>query len=436
LTPADRKTRARLLTAAAVVLLAAAVLFIYRDAARSAFFNDDYHWLQNGRAFDAASLLRIDRYARFYRPVVEVYFAIGTRLFGCDPRPFHLLAIALHLLMALLVFLFGRALTGRPWIGALGAFLFAVQPGYVEAVAWVSAISEQLAAIFFVLTLWLHLRFLAKPGAGRYALALAAFALCHLTHESAATLLPMMVALEAALLAQAGTRVSRQLCARSVRRYVPFALLLGAWLLTAYAVSTRMDLVQEGHYRIGWHAVRHALDYVVSLYVGKRSIASYALILAVCAVLVVRGTPRARFFLAWMLVTLVPFSFFTWGNAGRYLYLPAAGFALLLAEGIGRLHEALRAPLPRRAAFAITAAAALGIAVRFGVFATRGSSDFLGRTRPYEAYVAAIRRLNPPPQHGGVVYVGAEHAKEVPALYRDAAAQAAFCEDGIRAEVR
>jgi len=37
------------------------------------------------------------------------------------------------------------------------ALFFAVQPGFVEAVAWVGAITDLLPALWYLLTLWMHL---------------------------------------------------------------------------------------------------------------------------------------------------------------------------------------------------------------------------------------------------------------------------------------
>jgi len=422
--------------AAGALALAAAVVFVYQDAARSYFFNDDFQWLQSAYRFDAANFVRIERYDHFYRPVIEIYFYLGHRFFGCDASSFHLLSISIHLLVTLFVFLFALALTGRRSFAALAALFFALQPGYVEAVAWVGAITDQLPALWYILTLWLHLLFLQRRGAWLYALSLASFVTCLLTHESSATLLVMMLALEAAVVWDARAPIPWRTLARRAWRYAPFVLLLAGYLAIEYVVNTRSYVVKEGHYRFGWHAVPHALDYIVSLYVGKRILVSYVLVVAACAALLVRGTPRVRFFVVWMLVTIAPASFFTWGNAGRYLYLPAAGFALLLAEAVMKGHAILLRRLTPRSALAITGVVVVGLVARFGVFAAKGSHDFRERTRPYEAYAAALRRGNPAPRPGEVVYVGRKDAEPIPELYREPAARVVFCTDNLRVEIR
>jgi hypothetical protein len=71
---------------------------------------------------------------------------------------------------------------------------------------------------------------------------------------------------------------------------------------------------------------------VVALQVGKRTVVDYSLIVASVATLLVWGTNRMRFFVVWIVVTLLPVLLFTTGIASRYLYVSAAGLALLLAD--------------------------------------------------------------------------------------------------------
>src|SRR6266852_4396663 len=80
------------------LLIVAVVGFIYRAAIVSFLFNDDFNWFDEARRFAFANLFHLDRYNHFYRPVVEIYFYLGHRLFACQPLPFHLLSVGIHLL--------------------------------------------------------------------------------------------------------------------------------------------------------------------------------------------------------------------------------------------------------------------------------------------------------------------------------------------------
>jgi hypothetical protein len=403
------------------------VAIIYHSAAVSYFSNDDFNWLASAPTFRLANVIRLDRYSHFYRPVIEIYFHIGRQLFGCNPLPFHVLNIGIHLVNTLLLFLFARALTDRLSFAGLTALLFCVQPGYTEAVAWVSAVSELLPATWFLLTLWLHLAVLRGRGAQFYALSLVTFVTCLLTHESSAVLLPMMIALEATL--------SWSFDWRRALRYAPFALFLAGYLAIEAIVNSRSYVVQEGHYAFGWHAVPHALQYVVSLYVGPSRVISYYLVAAAAAALLWFGGARTRFFVVWIFVTLAPVSFFTWGNESRYLYLPAAGFALLLADLLQKAEMRLASwgsPTVARAGLIV---AVVLLSVRFSVFAEKGSEDYRKRTLVFERYSAAVRYAAAS-SGGREITVAPEEVAGFPERYRDAAAQVVLCESDIHVIVR
>ncbi|PYQ93095.1 MAG: hypothetical protein DMF96_31065 [Acidobacteria bacterium] len=327
-------------------------------------------------------------------------------------------------------------MTGNRFAAALTAMLFCVQDGYVEAVAWVAAITDLLPSLWYLLAMWLHLLFLQRARFVFYVGTMAAFIACALTHESSATLLAMMLALEATLITERHAPVDAKSIAGRALWYVPFAALLAGSLAITYVVNSRSYLIREGHYRFGWHAVPHALQYILSLYIGPRIVASYVAIVLVTAALLWRGTPRARFFVAWIFVTIAPYSFFTWGNVSRYLYLPAAGFALLLADLIVQAEIVAGTWIPRRMARAAAAALGCALAVRFAVFAEKSTMSFRERTRPYERLVAAARNANPAVAPGGSAYVDAADLEDIPEMYRNVAASAAYCRSDIHIVAR
>jgi hypothetical protein len=190
--------------AGGALLIAAAAFVIYRAAIVSYLFNDDFNWFDDAHRFAFANLVHLGRYNHFYRPVVEIYFFVGQRLFGCAALPFHLASVLIHLVNTLILFLFARELTGDRRFACLTALLFVTQPGYYEAVAWIAAITDLLPGLWYLLALWLWLRFLRRGGVASYGGGLAAFTACLLTHESSATLLPMLVALDVTVRAGSG----------------------------------------------------------------------------------------------------------------------------------------------------------------------------------------------------------------------------------------
>jgi hypothetical protein len=408
------------------------VTFLYRAAIGSYLFNDDFNWFQDARRFAFSNLFHLERYNHFYRPVVEIYFYVGRRLFGCSAQAFHVVSVALHLVNTLVVYLFARDLAARRDFGFLSALLFCTNPGYYEAVAWVAAITDLLPAVWYLLTLWLFLRFLRADADGTpsrrawYAAALATFLLCLLTHESSATLLPMLGALEIARRAEQRGRFDAWWLRSAVLRYLPFAVLLAGSLTIAFVVNSRSYLVREGHYALGWHAVPHMLQFILSLYVGPRSMLSYAAIVSVTILLLWKGSPRVRFFVVLLFATLAPASFFTWANVSRYLYVPAAAFALLLAAGLLALERAAATVVSQARARRLTAALAAAMAIRFSVYAEKSARTFRDQTAPYARFVSAVRRADPTGRSTEVALRAAD-VVDIPVRYYDDAAGVAFC---------
>jgi hypothetical protein len=421
---------------AAATILVAAIVTLYAGSTRGYFFDDDFHWLAQSQSFALANVFDLSRYDHFYRPIIELYFFVGLSLFGCAPLSFHLTSIAIHLATTAVVYRFARELSSLWWFGWLSALFFAVQPGLTDAVTWIGAITDQLPVLWFVLTLVLHLWYRRRGGAARYLATLLVFAVCHLTHESAATLLPMMALTDLTFVTSGGLRERVRGTMRRWRSYVPFTAVLVAFLAIAYVVNTRSYLVQEGFYAFGWHAVPNILNYILWLYVGQRRLLDYVATVAVLAALVVWGTPRMRYSIAWIVVTLLPVSFFTWDNAPRYLYLPAVGFALLVADLIIALNAGARTRLTPRLAGALTVAVVALLAGRFAVFAKRAADSFPARTLAYERFVTELRRANPEATSGGTVFIDQRYLEGVPELYREPAARVGLCLPDLRLEMR
>lgn len=350
--------------------------------------------------------------------------------------PFHLASLGIHFLNTATVFFFARRLSGSMRYGALSVLLFVVQPGYVQAVAWVAAITDLLGAFWYLLTLLLYLRFLQTRESWVYAATLGTFTACLLTHESSVTLLAMMIALEALSAFRSGRGYETMRVRALLARYAPFAVLLAGFLVVAYVVNSRSYLVREGYYAIGFHAIRNVFHYVVALYVGQRTIVDYSLIVAAVGALLLWGTNQMRFLVLWIVVTLSPVLLFTWGIASRYTYVPAAGFAMLLAEVILAAETGAAHWIDRRTARIVFTAVAVFLAIRFAAFAQEGSEGFRLSTAPYQQLVARIRSDNSLVPPDRTVYVAPSLVAAIPEIYRDAVAETALCTQDVRLAVR
>ena len=305
------------------VLVGASLLFyVSRGAAGGFFAADDFHFLTTARDGSWDHILAIGDGDRFYRPVVQFWFAGAVRVCGQSAPCFHLLHLAAHGLAGTLLFALVYYVSRNRLLSSLTTIVFMVSPGYAEAVLWVSCATEVLSALFLLATVLLCLR-AADTGRRRTWMLAAASALGAVFSHEAGTALFLLVP---AFLWLTGRR-------RSIRvaNLWPFAAVGLTFALALVVANWRNPLLTEGDYKLGLHMIRNGLDYLVSLYIGPHAAAGYVtMALAVFAV-VAAGPSSARLGATWMLLSMVPFLGFVSGTTSRYLYAPTMGFAWMVA---------------------------------------------------------------------------------------------------------
>jgi hypothetical protein len=84
---------------------------------------------------------------------------VDCQLYGLNPAGHHLTNLAFHIANTLLLFLLLQRMTGALWRSACVAALFAWHPLHVESVAWASERKDVLSTFFFLLTLWVYVRY-------------------------------------------------------------------------------------------------------------------------------------------------------------------------------------------------------------------------------------------------------------------------------------
>lgn len=131
-----------------------------------------------------------------WHPLTSVLHMLDVQLFGLNPAGHHAMSLAFHVLNALLLAGVLFRLTGAWWRSAAVSAFFALHPLRVESVAWISERKDVASALFFLLTIEAYRRWVERPGAGRYALLIAAFALGLLSKPMLVTLPFVLVLLD------------------------------------------------------------------------------------------------------------------------------------------------------------------------------------------------------------------------------------------------
>jgi hypothetical protein len=386
---------------------------LYRPTLDAYLLNDDFQWLVNARRFSAGQLFDISSREHFFRPAVEVYFFVVTSIFGQEPRTLRVLNLVLHSINLVLFTALMLRLSRSGLIVALTVVLFSTLPAYGEAVSWVSSVTVLLGTMFYLIAVIAHLRYLDTAQDRFRWLSLAAFVAAIGSHESAMTVPVALVMVDAFGVPLRATLRSRAWWAGAMRRYWPFFLVLAAYLSLELAINRSNYVVVEGRYRVGSHIFTNAFRYMTSLYVGRNTWPSYAMLIVVLGAIVTWGARLPRTLVLLLLLVLVPVLPFTWGNASRYTYLPSMLFAALaaclLAAGRDRLAKRSRAT-----AWMLLICATGFLLIRFGRWSVEAARDHRQVTRASETCARALRT--------GAVPSGANVSAcdGVPSAYRQA----------------
>jgi len=302
----------------------------------------------------------------YYRPLATLCFLFCYQIFGPVAFGFHLVSFLLNAAEVIVLFLFAAQLLGDRIAAFAAAGLFALHPVHVEAVAWISDVTDLEVTLFYLLTVSFFLR-IATPRGGRRIWAEAAmtasFVLAIFSKEQALTL-PLL-----AVVYEHFYRPDRAETTRSqkVLRYAPLWLvslgyvLLRIRLMGAFAHATRMHTLDLRETLLS--AVALVGQYLGILLWPMRLSAFHTFrasnsffempvlagvaALVLCAYLFFVLWKRARqasFGFLWLLLTLTPVLNAGWMSAyvfgERYVYLPSVGFCLVAGWACAALWQA------------------------------------------------------------------------------------------------
>ena len=116
----------------------------------------------------------------YWCPLTWLSLMLDVSVWGAGvahPEGFHATNVLLHIANVVLVYLLLQALTRQTGRSLLVAALFAMHPLRVESVAWITERKDVLAVFFGLLALAAYVRHVRAPGAGRFLLVMAFYAL-------------------------------------------------------------------------------------------------------------------------------------------------------------------------------------------------------------------------------------------------------------------
>ena len=289
----------------------------------------------------------------FYRPVFNWGLGICYLPLGLNPLPFRLSVILLYGVNSALVVWIAHKATGSRAGAMVAGLVFAAHPAYGEAVGWISALLEQLCAVFFLSSVLFFDRAARKYPENNHRMALTLSVVCmalSLGSKEMGIVIPAIVVYWDWNLHRPrwGRRFIRGALSR-IRLWLPFVVLALAYLamrvtilggIGGYGTAKHFNFGVADNHLV--HYLYFLLDPLPTTWLD-RSAGGKALTVALAAIVGAAGywrfagLPRCRGALlggGWFLICWLPVSTLL---RTQYLFLPSIGFAVAVGAVLGPL---------------------------------------------------------------------------------------------------
>jgi len=160
------------------VLLGVAIFAVYGQALHFGFitFDDDVYVTQNrhvqaGLTAEGFAWAFQTGLSSHWHPLTWLSHMTVCQFFATDPAAHHAANIVLHFLNTVLLFGVLMLMTGRTWLCAFVAALFALHPFHVESVVWVSQRKDVLSMLLGLLSMWAYVAYARTARPAWYAAA-------------------------------------------------------------------------------------------------------------------------------------------------------------------------------------------------------------------------------------------------------------------------
>lgn len=303
----------------------------------------------------------------YYRPLQLLFHSLGYSAWKLDVKGYHLTSVFFHIMTSLALYFLVNSIFRDKFLSIVAGMLYLAHPVHVEAVAYISGLSDPLAAFFMLVSFICYIKELRSPSFWRYLVMISACALAFLSKESSVILPLLFLVYHYSFREKIKVRAFAPIAACAI---IYIAVKAGAsapgisWIISmperipgvfaAIANYMRLAAAPSGlHMDYGAKLFRPGDTMVITGFVITAS-------LLYTAFAVRKKTALFSFSILWFFAALLPVlnlypvSFYM---AEHFLYLPAMGLALLASGIINVLY--------RKAGLKVCAVALAAVATAF-----------------------------------------------------------------------
>ena len=358
-----------------IAIILALTFAVYAPTLRYQFVHDDrgqivenpavhsWRWVPTYFTGQVWAGVMPDKVGNYYRPLFLLWLRVNDAVFGNQAWGWHLTTILAHVLATLLVYLLAWRIGIDRGVGLLAAMIFGLHPAHIEAVAWISGVTEPLLEILFIASFLAYIESQAAlPRALRWkSISLVLFALALLEKETALILPVMLVVYEAIFRAPGEMPLAPgsflAWCRSTAAKVWPYFLIIALYIpLRIYALKgfshavtplSTADLIFTWPGLIAFW-IRHlvcpvGLSTFYNLHsVAHPTVANFALpaifdlSMGLVLFFYARRSRVEAFLVAWLVLPFVPLlnlRVFVANDFAhdRYLYLPSVALAVIVA---------------------------------------------------------------------------------------------------------
>ncbi|MDO8269284.1 MAG: O-antigen ligase family protein [Candidatus Levybacteria bacterium] len=158
---------------AVIVYLLLLTVTVFSTSLSAYFIGDDFTWfrwaadckLPGNSCSSVPSIISqyfFNSEGFFYRPGTKTYFLLMYPLFWLNQIVYHFVSVALHFIVAVLLYLIARKILKKNLLASASSFIFLIASGYLEIVLWISSTGHLFSAVFILSSLLLFIQWYEK----------------------------------------------------------------------------------------------------------------------------------------------------------------------------------------------------------------------------------------------------------------------------------